>query len=804
MKKYVALMFFLFSFYFADAQYKVRFIVKEKTSIHHDSIFITGTFNNWDSLSNKKYLMLSYGPNQKSIELNLPAGIIRYKFTRGNWFTVEKQLSGEEVEDRAINVAKNITLLDSVAAWRDAIISDKWHALAGQNPDTIRVSIMVALAGIYAFYPEWYNADSALFYAQNALQLQQKIMSQKEDKSWQQEGKLSQLIGLQRVVGFLFHRLGNYPKSLEMKMQNLRLAEKGSDKLGIVNALDDIAHDYYSMKDFRNYLDYERQVDSILNTMILHAESYKFWKFWANYNIGFAFYQLHQPDSALNYANRLMSVKGVEDYGLRNLLFADSYSEKGDFQSSIYYYRLAISNVSKTSDKQVLAYTHEGMAKLFKRVGRLDSALIYARQSLDYFQNNKKAVLQSWGENRNTYIIEIAPILADIYRTNNQLDSAYKYLYLSVTLKDSLFNVDKVRQFQTLTFNESSRRLQLEQQSKEEKQKYETKIKIYGLVAGLIIFLIVALILYRNNRHKQKANDLLLRQKEEINHQRNIAENALTSLKSTQSQLIQSEKMASLGELTAGIAHEIQNPLNFVNNFSEVNRELIDEMQQELDNGNLVEAKSISNDIKENEQKINHHGKRADSIVKGMLQHSRSSTGVKELTDINALADEYLRLCYHGLRAKDKSFNATMKTDFDQSIGKINVLPQDIGRVIMNLVTNAFYAVNEKMHNAPVETHHGASTVASPSASPQYTPTVSLSTKKMDDKVEISISDNGNGIPQKVLDKIFQPFFTTKPTGEGTGLGLSLSYDIVKAHGGELKVDTKEGEGSEFMIHLPI
>jgi two-component system, NtrC family, sensor kinase len=279
-----------------------------------------------------------------------------------------------------------------------------------------------------------------------------------------------------------------------------------------------------------------------------------------------------------------------------------------------------------------------------------------------------------------------------------------------------------------------------------------------------------------------------LEQKRKAIEETNAAlKKSLEELKAAQAQLIQSEKMASLGELTAGIAHEIQNPLNFVNNFSEVNSELIDELEQEVEKGNLDEVKALAKDIRENEQKINHHGKRADAIVKGMLQHSRSSSGVKEPTDINALADEYLRLAYHGLRAKDKSFNAELKTDFDTSIGSINIIPQDIGRVILNLITNAFYVVDEKK-NSGIE---------------NYEPTVSVSTKKEGNKVIISLKDNGNGIPQKVLDKIFQPFFTTKPTGQGTGLGLSLAYDIVKAHGGELKVETKEGVGSEFIIRLP-
>ena len=298
------------------------------------------------------------------------------------------------------------------------------------------------------------------------------------------------------------------------------------------------------------------------------------------------------------------------------------------------------------------------------------------------------------------------------------------------------------------------------------------------IVAGYLVYKYQKYYIVKKERERTQQKELA--QAKEI-------EKAYANLKSTQTQLIQSEKMASLGELTAGIAHEIQNPLNFVNNFSEVNKELLLEMNEELDKGNISEVKTIAKDVIDNEEKIIYHGKRADAIVKGMLQHSRSSTAVKEATDINALCDEYFRLSYHGLRAKDKSFNAVMKTDFDNSIGNINIIQQDIGRVILNLLTNTFYAVNEKkMMNKE-----------------GYEPTVSISTKKSGSKVEIRVSDNGNGIPEKILDKIFQPFFTTKPTGQGTGLGLSLSYDIIKAHGGEIRVETKENEGSTFIIILP-
>ncbi|MFT4155063.1 ATP-binding protein [Parafilimonas sp.] len=292
----------------------------------------------------------------------------------------------------------------------------------------------------------------------------------------------------------------------------------------------------------------------------------------------------------------------------------------------------------------------------------------------------------------------------------------------------------------------------------------------------------------------------LTRQKEEL-------ENTLSELKSTQAQLIQSEKMASLGELTAGIAHEIQNPLNFINNFSEVNNELIDELKQEWLKADEQRDKTLENellaDIIANNEKIAFHGRRADGIVKGMLQHSRKSSGVKEPTDINVLCDEYLRLSYHGLRAKDKSFNAEFKTDLDESIGKINLVPQDIGRVLLNLFNNAFYAVSK-----PPSPKGG-----------QYKPLVTVTTKKIkptnnnvaentpsgDGCIEIKVIDNGKGIPQNVINKIFQPFFTTKPTGEGTGLGLSLTYDIItKQHNGKINVESKEGEGTTFIINLPI
>ena len=315
----------------------------------------------------------------------------------------------------------------------------------------------------------------------------------------------------------------------------------------------------------------------------------------------------------------------------------------------------------------------------------------------------------------------------------------------------------------------------------------------YSLVLFLLGLMIHKFMKNRTIRiEREKSKDRELKQAKEI-------EKAYSELKATQKQLIQSEKMASLGELTAGIAHEIQNPLNFVNNFSEVSEELVDEMNEELEKGDIEEAKFIGKDLKENLSKINHHGKRAGDIVKGMLQHSRIGSGKKEPTDINTLCDEYVRLAYHGLRAKDKSFNSKFDTSFDKSISKIDIVPQDMGRVILNLINNAFYTVNEKQK---VESEKPDST---------YEPMVTVSTQQSGDHILISVQDNGNGIPAAIKDKIFQPFFTTKPTGSGTGLGLSLSYDIVKAHGGILEVEsppkTEKGtqnNGSLFTIKLPL
>ncbi|HMK05555.1 MAG TPA: ATP-binding protein, partial [Ferruginibacter sp.] len=494
----------------------------------------------------------------------------------------------------------------------------------------------------------------------------------------------------------------------------------------------------------------------------------------ANMNLGRSFMITNQFDSAFvceNEAERLAFKSGFKKYlGQIYAVIANTYLRKSDTAQAKKYYHLGIQASQEQNNLSSLSANYYPLTKIFLAERQTDSALLYAMRNLQTIQRLGSVT---------GYFVNLGTVYENIwlgYQLKGQRDSVFKYMGLTLANKDSLYKVriKNLAEFQNLTFSEQ---LRLQNLGKE-KRLYQSRVRVYTLLVGLGIFLLVALILFRNNRQKQKTNKVL--------------EKTLADLRSTQTQLIQSEKMASLGELTAGIAHEIQNPLNFVNNFSEVNSELISEMKQELAKGNIDEAKVIASDIDENEKKIIFHGKRADAIVKGMLQHSRSSSGIKEPTDINELTDEYLRLAYHGLRAKDKSFNATMKTDYDQAIGNINVVPQDIGRVILNLITNAFYAVTEKKKAPSI-----------PKGGVEYEPIVLVSTKKISDKVEVKVKDNGNGIPIKALDKIFQPFFTTKPTGQGTGLGLSLSYDIVKAHGGELKVETKEGEGAEFIIILP-
>jgi len=623
--------------------------------------------------------------------------------------------------------------------------------------DTLRMEIYYHLGQYYSEI----KRDSALYYLEQQLLLAKKLKL-----------KLWEAVSYD-FAGYMLNSLGNYPKSLQYLLEGIKIAEDPETEKGIwklegnarsarLGVLVSLIHNMGYLYDQTG--NFKEAIIQYFKSLKIAEEIDDKTSVLLNYiTLGGTYLKMNSLDSAIFYEQKAFDYFNQSSFtkinGLCLLVFGQAYLLKGNKTLAKRYFNESIQVGLKENSFKFLADAYLSMAKLFKDEGAIDSSLSYAKKSLEIYQITGSPAGMA----------DAFTSLSLIYKLRNKTDSAFIFQGWALATKDSIYNAEKIKQFQNIGFDEQ---LQLQQLEKE-KLAFKSRVRTYAMLAALGVFVLIALILFRNNRQKQKSNVVL--------------ERALSSLKSTQAQLIQSEKMASLGELTAGIAHEIQNPLNFINNFSEVNKELLTEMRNEIAKGNYNEVNALAKDLEDNQEKINQHGKRADAIVKGMLQHRRSSSGMKEPTNINALADEYLRLAYHGLRAKDKSFNAKFETDFDQSIGKINIIPQDIGRALVNLINNAFYAVNEKKKQQ----------------AENYEPTVSIITKKLDGKIEVSVKDNGNGIPQKVLDKIFQPFFTTKPTGQGTGLGLSLAYDIVKAHGGEIVVQTKEGHGSEFTIRLP-
>jgi len=665
-----------------------------------------------------------------------------------------------------------LSVLTSYAQYNKLSTDSLKVLLRTEKSDSLKVKLLLNMGTRFGYGHK--RDDSVLQYLQQALEIANK------------KHFIRFAIIARTEIGRYFYTTGNYAASLQSLLQNLDLAEQNKDTVLILQNIKDLMKAYFAMGDYEQQLLYAQKTKALLEQLTA-KDSVLTSQFAATYlnHMAKVNQGLGNNDSALFYYKKADAhYKAIGDaqgiaVGLNSL--AGIYAKMNNTDSSFALFKKSIPYAVASKRFDIVSDSKLKIAMHYHKMGLKDSAFNYAREAL--FE------VQAMMEPDNALTAYL--FIAKLYQEQQQFDSAYKYLQLTLVMKDSLQNLSNITQAQSFSFNVAMQQQKLVQEKKEAEQQYRNKIKLYALVAIIAVFIIIAVLLNRNVRNKRKANTLLSRQKEEIL-------DVLTNLKSTQSQLIQSEKMASLGELTAGIAHEIQNPLNFVNNFSEVSTELVDEMNDEIEKGNLEDARQIAQDLKQNLEKINHHGKRAGEIVKGMLQHSRSSSGVKEPTDINALCDEYLRLSYHGLRAKDKSFNATMKTNFDESIGKINIIPQDIGRVVLNLLTNAFYVVDEKKKNGPLTPEGGTG----------FEPTVTISTKRTSSPlgaggIQISVTDNGNGIPQKVLDKIFQPFFTTKPTGQGTGLGLSLSYDIVKAHGGELKVETKEGEGTNLIIVLP-
>ncbi len=608
-------------------------------------------------------------------------------------------------------------------------------------------------------------------------------------------------------LGFMWMHSHNYAYSLTFYDSSLALFREIGFKKGEAAVLNYMGIAYQYMGDFQKAIDYTLKgvevrkttddfggtVFSLINTGNMFLNGGQSDLAMKYYKESIAYAQQHHmeafPYSLNQVGNTFMRLKQYDSAKIylfgngsnSSLLKGQFFYETGIMDSAAKQFETTLIASQRSGDYGQIAASLNWMSKIYLQKKQPALAMQYATKAFVIADSAQIKVLKS----------EVAATLSQLYENSGNYKSSLYYFKLAHSILDSVANgnyQNKLAYFESKTEIEKgqndikilSAQKALQQQKLQQEKLYKNSI----LIAALIIIL-AAFFIIRNINGKKKRIQL---QKDQIALQKKQVEASFEELKSTQAHLIQREKMASLGELTAGIAHEIQNPLNFVNNFSEVNRELLIEMKDEMNNGNLDDANAIANDVIENSEKINHHGKRADAIVKGMLQHSRKSEGLKEPTDINALCDEYLRLSYHGLRAKDKSFNADFKTDFDETIGTINIIPQDIGRVLLNLINNAFYAVNERQKITEEN----------------YQPTVFLTSKKVGDRVVLTVKDNGNGIPQNIFNKIFQPFFTTKPTGQGTGLGLSLSYDIIKAHGGEIKVESKENDGTTFIIQLPV
>ncbi|HSN09867.1 MAG TPA: hypothetical protein VLS85_12585, partial [Hanamia sp.] len=558
--------------------------------------------------------------------------------------------------------------------------SPYWKFLDKNQADSFRIALehenndtsLIYLNWKLGWYYQEIQRDSSLYFFQHLLSLSQKLKS----KLWQAEAY--------NGIGLALANLGNYPQSLQVLIEAQTIAgDKESEKnILMVSALSQSGNTrdarlivlasiyhrfgilYGKTRNIKEALSNEYKSIEIANEIHDTITLY-----FSNMTLCSDFIALNKLDSALSYAQK--SIENSNSTGFKKFngfalsLMGNIYVKEGNYDLAKNYYRESIRINTEQGNMYFLGNAYVNLADLFLITNESDSSLYYAGKGLKVY----KDIGSPEGE------LSAFTSLSSIYKARKNIDSAFLYQSWAMAAKDSLNNAQKIRLFQDIGFDQQLKVQQLEK----EKIETQTKTRIYGLLLGLVIILLIAIILYRNNKQKQKANIVLGK--------------TLSDLKATQSQLIQSEKMASLGELTAGIAHEIQNPLNFVNNFSEVNNELAEEISNEND---IEEIKTIANDIKQNSEKILFHGKRADAIVKGMLQHSRTSTGVKEPTDINKLADEYLRLSYQGLRAKDKSFNADIKTDFDETIGKINIIPQDIGRVLLNLFNNAFYACAER------------------------------------------------------------------------------------------------------------
>ena len=599
--------------------------------------------------------------------------------------------------------------------------------------DTAKVS---ALYELVQYHRSDSRYDSLVYYGADLLQLTRKL------------GLVKLEIETLNRLGVAYAGLNDYAMKRALALQALKLSRTHGEELDMGRALLQLGISDRSQGDYEMSLKRFKEAFRIFKK----NDDLQFQTLTQSF-IGLSFYDFGATDSAFFYLYDAMHKSNFQ-YPRPMFYLGRVHYNLGNMDSSKYYLEMA------QNSKDVENFDVElQLARVLYKQNLLDDADEKAKNALAY----------GLEKNDRKLIIPAAALLSDIHEGSNPV-LALEFSKMVIAYTDSLENMRALNANENISKYNS---MLLQNEIDLATSEYQKQVSWYAMLAGFSVFIIIGSIIYYFYRQKHKSTILLAKQRDELN-------NALENLKSTQTQLIHAEKMASLGELTAGIAHEIQNPLNFVNNFSEISTELVDEIKDEIENGEFEEVKLLAEDVKKNLEKITHHGKRADAIVKGMLAHSRTGSGEKVPTDINKLADEYLRLSYHGLRAKNKDFNAEFKTDFEAELPKINIIPQDIGRVLLNLINNAFQAAAE------VEK-----------------PLVLVSTRKNEKGIEISVSDNGPGIPDDIKDKIFQPFFTTKPTGQGTGLGLSLSYDIIKAHGGKLDLSTSK-TGSTFVVQIPL
>lgn len=661
-------------------------------------------------------------------------------------------------EEAMLKLVHNYTYTGNSAAAL-AQLSDLRHYVE-QTKDSGSFANYYSTAGLY--YGMQSKYDSSIYFYEKAIPLYEKI------------GNRIRTAQSASNLAIAFQQQSNYTQALYYQQKSLKIHEKDKNIMGQAYTSVNLANTYQNMGDLKRAEGYFlKSIDLALKKNLTNVELY------AYTNLSSMFLGINQWQKAYDNAmeavmlGRKMGDKGIQAASFSKAALARA--NQNEFNEAMELSKRAISLADSVNQPIITQQAYSSMGFVLKSEKKWKEAIPFYEKALASLANADLFIKEN-----GSLFKELSECFEQTGNPAKALEMYKKYTVIS----DSINSRENIRRATELSMNyEFDKKEQATRVMQDAKDELN-RTRMIGLGSGLLLSFIIitgALIGYRG---KQRANAQLRKQKTEL-------EDTLEKLKDTQSQLIQSEKMASLGVLTAGIAHEIQNPLNFVNNFSELSNELIVEIKDELAVGNYQEVHDILNNVQENLGKITHHGKRADGIVKGMLLHSRANTRDKLPTDINNLSDEYLRLAYHGMRAKDNSFNVNIITHFDAEISNVNVVPQDIGRVMLNLINNALYAVAEKNKKAKSE-------------GIDYEPKVTLITKKDKDNIEIRVSDNGIGIPDSIKDRIYQPFFTTKPTGQGTGLGLSMSYEIVtKGHGGELKMESKTGEGTTFIVYLP-